>query len=375
MTLLPLIFSVRAAISILLLLQAIISRENLFHFAATTTQVIHQVFHWMGFLLWLFFHSYTGRFWLAILRWIFTVPIILFTFFRNIYNFGPKHRKRSLLEILRNPVPGIEFEGRINESDDFDSLKRRRFNHNLISRRISRNKHWAARRTMRSSRVIVHDCPLSYIDARAPKLHGYETYTTFHDTSMEQDITASSHSMPMTLNFAIHEFSCPEIVFLSLPRRPPDGFITSFMVSLLITTIFTIITTRTCLSLSYRRMVCLTRPILLERYHKILREAPMQIHRILREIPNRLDLILRELFRWILQTLMFSANRTRLVVFTTIPSATMDQIYANATSFFDTDSSFWVCDNSATGHICNDKSLFSGELVPSIYIVGAATGT
>jgi hypothetical protein len=53
----------------------------------------------------------------------------------------------------------------------------------------------------------------------------------------------------------------------------------------------------------------------------------------------------------------------------------MTQIYANATSFFDTDSSFWVCDNSATGHICNDKSLFSGELVPSIYIVGAATGT
>jgi hypothetical protein len=36
---------------------------------------------------------------------------------------------------------------------------------------------------------------------------------------------------------------------------------------------------------------------------------------------------------------------------------------------------FWVCDNLATGHICNDKLLFSGELVPSIYVVGAATGT
>jgi hypothetical protein len=42
---------------------------------------------------------------------------------------------------------------------------------------------------------------------------------------------------------------------------------------------------------------------------------------------------------------------------------------------FDTDSSFWVCNNSVTGHICNDKSIFSGELVPSIYIVGAATGS
>jgi hypothetical protein len=43
-------------------------------------------------------------------------------------------------------------------------------------------------------------------------------------------------------------------------------------------------------------------------------------------------------------------------------------------SFFDTDSSFWVCNNSATGHICNDKSLSSGELVPSIFKVGSATG-
>ena len=41
---------------------------------------------------------------------------------------------------------------------------------------------------------------------------------------------------------------------------------------------------------------------------------------------------------------------------------------------FDTDSSFWVCDNSATGHICNNKELFTDELVPSIYEVGSATG-
>jgi hypothetical protein len=192
---------------------------------------------------------------------------------------------------------------------------------------------------------------------------------------MEQNVTAFSQSMPMMLHFAILEFSCPEIVFLSLPKRPPDGFITSFMVSLLITMIFTIITTRTCLSLSYQRMVRLTRPILLEQYHKILREAPTQISRILMEIVNRLDLILRKLFRLILQMLMFSANHTQLVGFTMILSATMNQIHSNVTSFFDTDSSFWVCDNSATGHICNDMSLFSGELVPLIYIVGAATGT
>ncbi len=39
---------------------------------------------------------------------------------------------------------------------------------------------------------------------------------------------------------------------------------------------------------------------------------------------------------------------------------------------FNTDSSFWVCDNAASGHICKDKSLFSGDLVPLIYIVSTA---
>jgi hypothetical protein len=47
----------------------------------------------------------------------------------------------------------------------------------------------------------------------------------------------------------------------------------------------------------------------------------------------------------------------------------------NTMTSFDTDSSFWVCDNFATRLICNDKTLFIGDLVPSIYIVGAAMGT
>ncbi len=155
-----------------------------------------------------------------------------------------------MIKILCNSAPGIEFEGGLNKSKDFESLKCRCFNHNLISRCIARDKHLAAKQATQSSTVIVHDCPLSNIDARAPKLHGYQTYATFHDTSMEQDVTVLAQSMPMTLHFAIIEFSCPEIVFLSLPRCPPDGFITLFVVLILITTIFTIIMTRTCSSLS-----------------------------------------------------------------------------------------------------------------------------
>jgi hypothetical protein len=71
----------------------------------------------------------------------------------------------------------------------------------------------------------------------------------------------------------------------------------------------------------------------------------------------------------------FGATCTQLIGITTISSLLLTQIYATAISAFDTDSSFCICDDSATGHVCNDKSLFSGELVPSIYIVGAATGS
>jgi hypothetical protein len=61
--------------------------------------------------------------------------------------------------------------------------------------------------------------------------------------------------------------------------------------------------------------------------------------------------------------------------FTTLAFSTLAaSIHENTQTSFYSDSSFWVCDNSATGHICNDKSLFTDELVPSIYEVGSATG-
>ena len=41
---------------------------------------------------------------------------------------------------------------------------------------------------------------------------------------------------------------------------------------------------------------------------------------------------------------------------------------------FDSASLFWVCDNSATGHIYKSKSMFRGPLVPSVCTVSTATG-
>ena len=61
--------------------------------------------------------------------------------------------------------------------------------------------------------------------------------------------------------------------------------------------------------------------------------------------------------------------------FTTLAYSTLASVHENTMTSFDTDSSFWLCDNSATGLICNNRTLFIGNLVPSIYIVGAAMGT
>ena len=120
---LPIIFSIRAAITILLLLR-VCSIRTLKSATSFTIDFIQDLYRWILFLLRIAIFSYTGRFWWFILQVVFIVPITLYTFFRGIYDFGPKHCKRFFLKIIRNPVPGEEFVGRIGESDDFDSLQR-----------------------------------------------------------------------------------------------------------------------------------------------------------------------------------------------------------------------------------------------------------
>ena len=113
----PIIFSIRAAISILLLLRVLSIHTFWF-----SIDLIQELYQWSRFLSWIWLFSYTGRFWWSIFQIVFVIPITLYTFFWSVYDFGPRHRKRSLLDILRNPVPSIEFEGRPGESHDIDSL-------------------------------------------------------------------------------------------------------------------------------------------------------------------------------------------------------------------------------------------------------------
>ncbi len=73
---------------------------------------------------------------------------------------------------------------------------------------------------------------------------------------------------------------------------------------------------------------------------------------------------------------LFSIKKmiTSAHAFTVLAHLTMaDLTDFDCHSSFDMDL-FWVCDNSATGHICNNKALFADELVPSIFQVGSATG-
>ncbi len=186
--LLPFIFLIRAVISFLLLFQALLqafsSRQDIIRYMRLLLKItqrgIQQLIQWIGLILWLFVSSYSGCFWLQILRWIFIVPVTFITFFWYVYDFGPKHRKQSFFDILSNPVPGIEFDGRIGESSDFDSLERRCFNHNFIAWKIARDKHLSSKWATGSSTALVHDCPIAHINNAAPIISGYQTYTTFH---------------------------------------------------------------------------------------------------------------------------------------------------------------------------------------------------
>jgi uncharacterized membrane protein len=270
--------------------------------------ILQESIQWTGFLTCIAIISQMGRFMWSLIQVFFIVPITIYTFFRGVYDFGPKHRKITLFDILLNPVPGIEFEGRLGESDDFDSRRRRRFNHNIVPRRIARNRRLNVKRTTKSIASAVHDCPTSHINSTAPKLYGYQSYFTLNNNPMGKIGTEGEHSMPMTLYFAICNFSCPDIVFSALPKMPPTGVITAFIVRAIITMFFGRIVLRTSIrlaSLHVRQMKCPSR-----------RESTSHATSLCITIAAHL-------------TLAASAHLSDL-------------------SCFDTDSSFWVCDNSAT---------------------------
>ena len=120
--LLPFIFSFWAAISILLLLRQLLPATILF-----TASLFKQVIQWLLFMTHLFFTTRLGQiiwsFLSTVLYLVFIVLIVFHSFYKSVYDFGPKHCKQSFWEILTQPVPGIEFKGRLGKSADTDSLQ------------------------------------------------------------------------------------------------------------------------------------------------------------------------------------------------------------------------------------------------------------
>jgi len=275
---------------------------------------------------------------------VFIVPITFYTFYKSIYDFGPAHRKRSFIDILSQPVPGVEFE---EQHDDSNLHSRRRFHHKIVSRRLLRNKILSWKVVTRSITAVVHDCPMTSLNVVTPRLHGYETYATSNDSRFnKKHLDESPHTMQMTLYFAICHFLCPDLVFKALPHRPPDGFIMDGLAMITISVIFGLLTLQAwvrMLQFSKRRFI----------QQLILRELHIYPTK-----HQRLD--------WSKQA---DTSLIRLAAYTTSDSLGDESMLS-----LDKDSSFWVCDNAATGHICRDKSLFSGDLVPSIYEVSTANG-
>ncbi len=238
----PVIFSIWAAISILLLFQALLSICTAKRHGNFSIEFIQELYQWIRFLFWITISSYTGRVWGSLIQALFILPIRFYTFFWYVYDFGPKHCKWSLLDILMNPVPGVEFEGWLGEADDFEALRCRQFNHNIVAWHFACTKWFVMKQITKSSVPILHVCHISYINPNAPRLHGYETYYTTYDDFSSKNVNKSEQSMPMMVYFAICNFSTPDIVCWDLPRMPPKRFITSILVNFIIFGIFGIIT-------------------------------------------------------------------------------------------------------------------------------------
>jgi hypothetical protein len=106
----------------------------------------------------------------------------------------------------------------------------------------------------------------------------------------------------------------------------------------------------------------------------VLRRLPLWIWDFVRILAAReFTFFLREL-RKCLHKFFFRERIKCVHAFTVITHTMMaDLLTLNPLLSFNTDSSFWVWDNSAMGHICNNKTLFTDELVPLIFEVSSAT--
>ena len=221
---------------------------------------------WLLHIMEIFFSTLFGRvLWnlLMILFYLlFCGPIALYSFFKSVYNFGPDHRKRSLISILLEPVPPEEHyhtpddgkgrtyhsanviprkvlrNRRLNSKDDFNRRKRTISQRRIVQRDFSRYK--AHCKELEGCCMVQrqYQCPNNHITPLSAKSGIYSMYTTSDAANLGFGNMDASHEMAMTLYFAITSFSHPKFIWMPLPKRPPDGMILSTVMLAIISSIF-----------------------------------------------------------------------------------------------------------------------------------------
>jgi hypothetical protein len=84
MFLIPIIFLIRAAISILFLLRVIFSVRTVSFLVGLTVSlvgILHESIQWTCFLTWIAITSWMGRFIWSLIQFFFIIPITIYTFF------------------------------------------------------------------------------------------------------------------------------------------------------------------------------------------------------------------------------------------------------------------------------------------------------
>ena len=146
----PFLFSIRAAISILMIMYTIFTPSNflctLIWLDQTYDSLAYQLAEWMDILacdcfLWLLMSWIGPMFWILLsstFSVVFCIPIAFYAFYKSVYDFGPI--QRSLWEILTENVPQEEYYVDKEYHKPFTIPHQKRFTTRPVSRKSLWNK-------------------------------------------------------------------------------------------------------------------------------------------------------------------------------------------------------------------------------------------
>jgi hypothetical protein len=298
-----------------------------------------------GRILWWIIAVITGPFLIG--------PIALYAFFESVYNFGPRHRQRSVWQILFNPDPDASYYVNI---DDMKLVKM--FRPNRCRRRIVRSKRYCSAEDYHLHRQRIRhgliDCKYNNIDPASTQHLNLSTFSMPMGSVGTWNIY---HGVIPSISAAFSRYLSSQVVFSLFPRKPPDGLIARSIVLMLVIAIYSGMTISGCFRI----------------WRYALRESISQFMSNARlNAVSSWNTFIGHISNLLASTIIKCPESKR--VMRIYATTNMDDDVDNQMATFDTDSSFWICDNSATGHICKDITLFHGELTPSIFDVGSATG-